>query len=129
LGNPIEQRRSMFDPSQRTPEMKIDVSLGEFHGTHDKAYEAKAWLRDKGVESLSVSELQEALRRFHAGQHLSDNEDCEHAENVPRYTAEIQAVQDELDRRKGSETVAIGEKDIVQVGETTDGEDGGILRI
>lgn len=129
LGNPIEQRRNMYDPSQKTPEMKINVSLGEFHSTHSTAYEAKGWLNTKGVKNLSVPELEEALRSFRAGQYLSDNEDCEHAEDVPSYTAEIRAIEAELETRKGPTTIAIGEKGIAQVGERADGEDGGILRI
>ncbi len=119
----------MFDPSQRTPEMKINVSLGEFHNTHDNAYEAGRWLRDKGVENLTIPELEEALRRLQAGQHLSDNEDCEAAEDVPSYGTEIRTVQTELEKRKNPPTVAIGEKGIVQAGATEDCEDGGILRI
>lgn len=89
---------NMFDPSQRTPEMSIDVSLGEFHGTHDKAYKAKELVR-AGPDKLSLSDLRKALAQMEAGERLSAAEtgpDCMYA---PDYSDEIKLAEAELERR------------------------------
>ena len=64
----------MSNPSDRMPEMRVDVSVGAFHGTHDQAH-AMQDLVKKGVGKMSVSELRAALSAMNAGQRLTNAED------------------------------------------------------
>lgn len=43
----------MFDPSQRTPEMGVEITLGDFHATHEAASQARDTLKD-GFADLST---------------------------------------------------------------------------
>ena len=88
-----------FDPNALTPKMRISVTLGEFHSTHDKASDARKIVKGD-VSKLSEEELRSALRALLAGQRLSDAEDNDHAESVPLYFDEIGLVRKEIKRRK-----------------------------
>ena len=87
-----------FDPSMKTPDMSIDVSLGEFHGTHDKAREAEKIIE----EDLSVFDektLIITLNALRTAQTLSDAETGPDMMYAPSYIEAINKVREELKKR------------------------------
>jgi hypothetical protein len=89
-----------FDPAEQTPGMTINVSLGEFHSTHDVACAAKqAVTGDKDFSGMSVDQLQAFLAQLEAGQRLTDAEDDIDAWCATSYFDEIGKVKGELKRR------------------------------
>ncbi len=88
----------MFDSSQRTPEMDVEVTLGDFHATHEAAAQARDTLKG-GVAGLSTDALNVALGKLKAAQRLTDAEtgpDCMFATS---YLDVISIVEAELASR------------------------------
>jgi len=84
-----------FNPSAQTPEMKIRVSLGEFHSTHDRAHAAQRRVLD-GLSTMSTNELTNALADLQAGQRLTNAEDGNDFMYASSYHQEIKMVLDAI---------------------------------
>jgi hypothetical protein len=80
-----------FDSSARTPEMRIDVSLGEFHSTHDRAHTAQRKVHNE-LSTMSTDELTTALAELQEGQRLTDAEDGDDFMYASSYHQEIRMV-------------------------------------
>ena len=80
-----------FDSSALTPEMRIDISLGEFHSTHDRAHTAQRKVLNK-LSTMSTDELATVLADLQAGQRLTDAEDGDDFMYASSYHQEIKMV-------------------------------------
>lgn len=85
--------------SELLPEMSIEITVGEFHDTHDAAIKAKDLLKTD-ISKLSLSNLKKALKKFEAGQELSDAETGPDFMYAPDYRAEIKLIEKEIEKRK-----------------------------
>ena len=81
------------------PEMSIEITVGEFHDTHDAAIKAKDLLKTD-ISKLSLSNLKKALEKFEAGQELTDAETGPDFMYAPDYRAEIKLIEKEIEKRK-----------------------------
>ena len=89
----------MIDRGARTPDMRIDVSLGTFHDTHDVAGEALERVR-KGLKGVGRKELKELLANLEAGQDLTDAETGIDAMYAMQYNDEIKLVRQALKNKE-----------------------------
>lgn len=86
-----------LDPSALTPEMTIEVTLGDFHATHDRAGVARERTeKGKELDKLSVPGLRQILADLRAGQRLTDAEDGPDFMFAADYSLSILAVVAEL---------------------------------
>lgn len=93
----------MFDLNAQTPEMRIDISLGDFHATHEIAHQWQTRV-EGGVSTLSLPELHAALSTMEAGQAISDSEDGPDSMFAANYRAALGIVRAELARRAANQT-------------------------
>ncbi|OHB02047.1 MAG: hypothetical protein A3A96_03505 [Candidatus Zambryskibacteria bacterium RIFCSPLOWO2_01_FULL_39_39] len=88
-----------FDPNALTPEMKIFVTLGEFHRTHNTAYVILGKMYGNDLSTWTPWELAEDLAKLRAAQRLTDAETGDD-DGGTDYRREIQLLQKEIERRK-----------------------------
>ena len=87
-----------YDPSQRTPDMKINVSLGDFHSTHEKAQRVEELIRED-IKKVPTAGLRTALSNLLAAQRLTDAEDGDDCMFAISYSGDIKKIVRELERR------------------------------
>ena len=92
----------MYDPGASTPDMAFNVSLGDFHQTHEKARAAVEVAESGLLGFLLISELKQVLSDLRAGQELTDAETGSDRVWATSYYKEIGLVQTELKRRSES---------------------------
>ena len=81
-----------FDPTVSTPEMTIEVSLGQFHRTHDRARAAQKKVQSD-MSAMNTAEMETALTDLRAGQRLTDAEDGADFMYADNYNQEIRLVR------------------------------------
>ncbi|MDP2651052.1 MAG: hypothetical protein Q8O98_00505 [bacterium] len=89
----------MSDSNHILSEMKIEVTHGEFHRTHNIARVARDHVREENLSRYSADELERMKSRLRAGQGLSRAEDGPDFMFAPTYNDEIKAIEEELERR------------------------------
>jgi hypothetical protein len=94
----------MFGPSQRTPEMSIDISLGDFHRTHDAAHEAVSLIK-AGLDQIPSEKLLDILAALRAGQALTDAETGDDFMFAASYRDEIKMVEEAM--RSSVKTISV----------------------
>ena len=87
-----------FDPSMKTPDMDIDVSLGEFHSTHDKAHEAEK-ITEGDLSIFDEKTLIKTLHLLQSAQALSNAETGPDMMFAANYSEAINKVREELEKR------------------------------
>lgn len=88
-----------FDPNELTPDMKINVTLGEFHDTHDRAGDTKEKMKKVPFAQWSKEDLEAGLAALRAAQRLTDAETSSDFMFAMGYDDEIRILKDALAQR------------------------------
>jgi hypothetical protein len=81
-------------------DMKVEVTVGEFHRIHDVAEVAECEIKNSDLSKLSTTRLLEILRSLEAGQRLTDAETGVDAVYAHSYTDSIKAIEKVINGRK-----------------------------
>jgi hypothetical protein len=80
-------------------QMKIKVTVGEFHSTHDKALAAQKIVQTSDLSTIPGQRLIILKGKLAAGQRLTDAEDGPDFMYATSYKDEITLIDKELQRR------------------------------
>jgi hypothetical protein len=81
-------------------DMKVEVTVGGFHRTHDVAGLAETIVAKGNLDKLLTSKLLNFLKNLEAGQRLTDAETGPDFMFAHSYTDSIRAVEKEIKRRR-----------------------------